>query len=458
MDGAAWRRIGRSVVLEPWLEVMEDPESGLFHNAYNDDFEPQPSDAKIPWVMARQAFGLCAGYLMYAEPRLVKRAREVLTWLTENAWDSERGGWFEKVRADGTVVDDKKREFNQLYVDTGLAFCYLVTGDEWMGEWLERSRTFRMKAFGDPKVKEGGEYFRELARDLSVTENRKDFVGHIVPLSGPGLYRYLATRDTKGLEEMQTLLRLVSVKMRDPEHNWILERFDPEWNYDPKEDATSEVDIGHNLEFAWVALRVYELTGDEDLRAKAIELAEQTFKRGFIPETGMWLHKIARDPSGDAKDYTHWWVQEYGVLMSLVMYAATGEERYLDVYRKSAEFFQERFLDPDKGDCFLRVTVEDGTYVGERRPNSAYHTMEFVLLVSLYLDLYVNKQPAELHFRTGIRSGETAARPLTLIEDASVLLKHVEIDGSATDDVDAQRRTARIPEGDDRDVLVKLRR
>lgn len=455
MDGAAWRRVGRDLILEPWLSHMEDRESGLVHNAYDDDFAPKRSDAKIPWVMARQAFGLCAGYLMYADPRLTSRAREILDWLAENAWDEEYGGWFEKIRADGTVVDDRKTEFNQLYVDTGLAFSYLVTGDEAIRTRLDRSREFALQAFADPTASGTPEFFRELARDGSVRTDVKDFVGHIVPLSGPGLYRYLATRDRKVLDELRGLLRVVTSRMRDPEHGWILERFDADWNYLENEDPEKEVDIGHNLEFSWVALRVSELIGDDDLRRDALELAARSFDRGFVERNGMWLYKVARDPNGAAKNYTHWWVQEYGTLMSLVLYAATGEARYLEVFQASAAFWRDEFLDPEKGDCHLRIIDENGTLTKEKRPNSSYHSLEFVLLVSLHLDLYVNRVPAQLHFRSGIGTGH-ASRSLTVLEDDSVRLDRVEIAGEQVHDVDPDARTARIPAGEDRDIVARL--
>ena len=69
--------------------------------------------------------------------------------------------------------------------------------------------------------------------------------------------------------------------------------------------------------------------------------------------------------------------------------------------------------------------------------HAAYHEMEHGLLNYLYLNLYVDKTPATLFFR--ISNNDSGRKHyVTLLDDLSLGIKQVKINGSAWNDFNGE--------------------
>jgi hypothetical protein len=84
---------------------------------------------------------------------------------------------------------------------------------------------------------------------------------------------------------------------------------------------------------------------------------------------------------------------------------------------------------------------------------SAYHSMEHALTNYLYLNLYKDHTDAELYFRL---SADAAGEKhyVNLLEDPSVIIKSVEIDGKEWADFKADEGYVTLPAG--RNMKVKV--
>ncbi|HEV2123526.1 MAG TPA: AGE family epimerase/isomerase, partial [Chloroflexota bacterium] len=209
------------------------------------------------------------------------------------------------------------------------------------------------------------------------------------------------------------------------------------------------------------ALRYGDLTGETQFSAPAMDLVDRCWRYGYDGETGRWLHQVPRLHSENVPDTPHhrrtpWWVQQYGNYLALFAYHVTGEARYLEVFQRAAAFWDAHFVDRRHGGEFLNVAIQPGGEVtGEKRPESAYHSMEHALLVSLYLDLFVTKQPATLHFRVQ-SPGPGSVYPVFPIESPEVKLTGVTVQGEPWERFDAGARSVTLPQGDDVPLAVTL--
>ena len=150
------------------------------------------------------------------------------------------------------------------------------------------------------------------------------------------------------------------------------------------------------------------------------------------------MFKFNREDPGHVDDTKDWWTQEEGNNLMLYMYHFSGAAEYLDKYKKSAEFWDSRFLDKKYGECY-QTLARDGTPADRVKGTlfkSAYHTMEQALFSYLYLSLYVNRAEAALYFNL---SADAAGEKhyVNLLEDPAVFIRAVDIDGKPWTDFDA---------------------
>lgn len=446
-----WLEQGRKDIFEPWFKHMIDQKNKLFHIKMDRDWKPLEFTGKVPWVISRQVFALSAGYLLYGKDEYLDQARIAVDWLLQYAWDQEYGGWFDLLSAEGKVLDEDKTQFNYMYTDTGLIFYYFLTHDKQVLDIVNCSTEIRKEKWWD---QENGGFYKELNRDLSVKNSDKDFGGQFVQLSGPGFYHYLATGDQKVVKQLEKVLDTSLDRMVDPDSGWILEDFDHDWNYLAKKDPDYEVDMGHNMEAAWCAFRLAGINGNRNLIDKAQKFVELAFRWGFDKKTGLMQYRRPEDKRSAPKKYTHWWVQEYANFITLFQYHLTGEKFYLDKFIKTTTFWNKYFIDKRYGGEYLSVEFEKDKIKREQRPRTAYHSAEHVMLLSFYLDLFVNRKPVELNFRLSAKEGDK--HYVSPVEDKNVRIKSVIIDNQNWDDFNARERWIRLTAGENMKVQVIL--
>jgi len=423
ITGAFWQQQGQAI-LSAWTEHARTP-GGLVYAGMSRDWTPQADTSIVyPGMLARHLYSYSAAYLMTGDAAHLRRATTLRDFLIEHGWDERYGGWFNAVSRSGAVVDAEKDLFMQIYATTGLALHYIATRDSTTKAYLERSRQFMQDHAWDDTH---GGYVDVLHRDGSVKHARKDFSPQLAPLSGYLLYLYPATRAPAALKQAERIMDLTLTHMQGPD-GWIRERFARDWTFLPEDSKNSHLNVGHNVEVAWLLLRLYALTGKEQYRDKGLALTDSLLARAFHEETGAWLHKLKRTDRSQHPDTAVWWVQAYGNMLQLYAYRTTGAARYLDAFKRGARFWTDHFVDGEHGGTVLRTTLDGAVVDGEKavRTKTSYHAVEHALLLSLYARLWVEDRAATIHYRP--EQGETLS-PLP-IEATSPQVERVWFDGS----------------------------
>ncbi len=396
LDGSFWKKQGLTNVLPAWTEHGQT-EEGLFFAELDRQWVPEDSTTQYPGMLARHIFSFSVAYLMNGDESHLRHASTAVDFLIEHGWDEKYGGWFNSVTRSGEVIDPNKDLFMQIYATTGLALYTIATQDPRAKSYLQRSREFMDEHAWDDQH---GGYYDTLHRDGSVRSTNKDFSPQLAPLSGYLLYLYPATRDSTYLKKAEEIMDLTLTHMQD-DRGWILERFDRDWTFMAEDSKNSHINVGHNLEVAWLLLRLYSLTGKETYREEGLALTDQLLEKAFHAETGAWRGDLKRTNPDQYPSTTTWWAHAYGNMLQLYAYRISGDDRYLEAFRKGARFWNENFIDEEYGASPTRARLEGGVVDGAKgkRSKTSYHSMEHSFLCYLYLDLWTNDTSVGLHYR-----------------------------------------------------------
>lgn len=449
-DPEFWRGQALKDLIPYWAAHAPDPENGAFFMNLSRDWKPLPPFDKMPPLISRHVFGFSAAYLLSGDDKYLDIARQGAEYLDQHAWDPQYGGWFDKLTPDGKPLVETKSISLQLYTNVGLTAYYAASGDERALSLVRKSVDIQRTKGLDAQA---GGYVQALNRDLTVADYGKNKHAHYGYIGSLLLNLYLSTHAPEVLAWEKELADLSLARMLD-QFGWIhgfRSRFDRHWQRTPAlVDGREVVSVGAELTAALAFLRLYHQTGEKKYLAAGRRLGDQVARWGFDRGRGCWYDLIETAPPHRpvARPTIWWWVQIYGSFLQLQLYRVTGDKACLDAFKKSEEFFTNFMRDPEQGGVFGSVTP-DGRFMGEGRKASdsewhtSYHEMEHALLNYLYLNLYVNRTPAVLHYRLDGPS----VHFVSLVDDPAVRISAVTMDGKPWTDFDAAKRSVAVPAG-----------
>jgi len=439
--GDFWSLQALKDILPFWTEYGQDPWGGFF-SSLSQNWKKDPQAEKYPGMISRHIFSYSCAFLLTGEERFLDQASRLTHYLIKKGWDPRHGGWYTSLDRNGRPVDTTKDGFYQIYAAAGLAMYHFITHDKTALDYTLKTLTLWNLHAWD-KEKQG--YFRRFSRDWEPINTEKTCSNQLAPVSGPLIYLYLATRDRRWRDQMERILDVVFTRMQDSETGWIQERFDSLWNPLPRKEDSPRINVGHNQEAAWMAVRLYRLTGKEVYRLRAEQLWERLSEWAWNQKTGAWYHKIGLLHPEVHDQGVSWWIQAYGNLLSLYIYPLNHDAKALEIFTKGSLFWNRFFLDSQSGACFLSVNQEGTLRKGDKavRTKTSYHSLEHSLLNYLYLSLWFNHKPVNLYFAVDNPKGQKLY-PLP-VENSGVKITTVLINGSPWPHYGSDRPWIQLP-------------
>lgn len=452
LKGDFWKKQALQDIIPAWEKHVFNEETGGFHSYLKRDWTPYQNNRQYPGMISRQLFSFSAAYLLSGNKHYLKLADSTFEYMTKYGWDTNYGGWYDEIDATGHVTQSSKDLFMQTYAITGLTLYYAATRNPRAKTFIDRSyRILRDKAWDQKRMG----YCRALNKDLTVANTRKDFSPQLAPASGFLTYLYPITRKAEFQNHFETILNMGWRKMRHPDKPWIMESFTKDWQM--IEGRNEAMNVGHNVEVVWLMLRLFHLTDNPTYREKAARLNQPLTQKAFESETGAWFHKLPVSGTGKKDSLANWWVQAYGNMTQLYLYQVLKDEQYLKQFTKGAKFWNKAFLDDRYGGTVLKTDFSGNIEKGAKavRTKTAYHAMEHALLNYLYLKLWVQEQPAELHYRLTNTTEGSEFHPVFLA-DPAIQIKDVTINGNEWEQYDAEKQVITLPEGEKLSIKVTL--
>jgi hypothetical protein len=350
--------------------------------------------------------------------------------------------------------------YEQIYALAGLAQYYRITGDwEVLADIRTTLNTFfnfyrddlEAKSKGFPGL---GGYFSHLdpvtlrpdTPALGHNQARKNWnsVGDHIPAylvnlvlsldplpHGAGRAEFDRLQD-RAIEILDETVTLILDKFPDENNDYVNEKFYADWTPDHEwRWQQNRAVCGHDLKIAWNLTRCgfYLKHRVQRLRARgqgeeadqvqnlanrcdhlARKLGDKMAERGVDAFRGGIFDVVERNPmNGMPVEFTweptkDFWQQEQGILAYLILHGSTGEERYLELARESAAFWNFFFLDRDNQGIFFRTNVNGRPLIeGEHGRKgghsvSGYHAFELAYLAHLYTRAYVERDKDDRSF------------------------------------------------------------
>lgn len=447
-----WKQQTINKIIEPWTKRGGNSGDRRIPAFMDRNWKPGQTDHIYPGMYSRHIFSYSAAYLMTGKQKYIDIASKLVDYLITYGWDKEYGLWYNEIDTFGEPIDVQKDMFMQLYAVTGLTMYYAVTRDVEVDRYIQNSLDL-LKDHAWDHTYEG--YINGLKRDLSVSDDSKRTTPQVAPISGYLAYLYPISRKQEYLLMQERGLEIIGNHMINFEEGWLLDNYNRQWKRE--EDRHFRVNVGHNLEWVWLLLRLNLLTDDEQLRREAFEHYEQLVDTAFHSDTGAWQHWIDPKREDDEQKHSTWWVQAYGNMNELYLYHITDDPIHLERFVKGSRFWNNYFIDHELGGTYMSVGLNGELRRGDKatRSKTSYHAVEHGLLNYLYLGFWVEERPITLYYY--IASAEEGDNFYPhIIEDLNLSVDSVKINGKKWDRFNVSEGTIELPDVEQAKVEVTM--
>ena len=408
-DNQLLSRLGREVLAEmendilPYWLSLKDPQGGFFGEA-GADGTLHPDAARGAILNARLVWTFSAAYNALGRDECLGAARWAYEYFTARFIDSEYGGVYWSVSADGAPLDTKKQLYSQGFAIYGLAEYYRASGDR---NALDAAcALFRCveEHFADNA---NGGCIEALSREFSPLEDMslsahdinadKTMNSHLHLLEAYACLYSVWPDEALGLR-VRELLDIVCHRIMHPCGHLQL-YFDNAWNVLP-----GGWSYGHDIETSWLALECAQILGDDALTAEVSRCCRLLAAAGDegLQDDGSMIYEFhpaaapdaaGTDPSdtratpdatvsqaaasnapaaqdaapdtpaaseGTADFFREWWVQAEAVVGNLWAWKYLSDSEGLERAARTWDYISSHLLDHDAGEWYWGINA-DGT-------------------------------------------------------------------------------------------------
>jgi mannobiose 2-epimerase len=379
-----------------WLRHAADPEFGGYRTNFNGHGEPLDMPEKYLNTQVRLLWWFSRLLRTYPNRTEFRKMTEIgIDFIVRHFWDQKHGGWFWKVKRDGTRSDAGKVVYGQSFAIYAFAEYYRATNDPKGLEYATRTFDLLQKYAAD--TLRGG-YYENLEEDWTIAPggvcagDRKGLDTHM-HLMEAFTTLYAASGQEIHHRKLVEVMDLITRRMVDPETGCGRNQFDPDfnpipaiairrtWNAERAGDApatpTDTTSYGHNVELAWLmldALRTAEIPV-EPYHDTIRRLLEHAVEHGVDREFG-GIYRDGTSRGGPLIRDKEFWQHSEVLVGFLDGYERFGEEKYLDAFERVWHFVLRHMIVKGVGEW--RVLVDrQGVPIDSDTGNEwkvAYHT------------------------------------------------------------------------------------
>jgi len=365
-----------------WLDRCIDHEFGGFLTDFDQDGRHLGTEEKYLNTQSRLIWWFSRLVLRYPErAELSKIAGSGVDFLISRLWDNEYGGWYWKVKRDGSRLVDAKLAYGQSFAIYALSQYYIATGDARALDYA--SRTFDMLSKYCSDNLHGG-YYENLENDWQLAPDgfcggdRKSLDIHMHLMESFTLL-YQASGEELHRRKLIEVTDLIVKHMIDSVTGCGRNQFDRAFNAIPaisirhtwnaeREGETPEVPVdstsyGHNVELAWLMHRAVK-TANIDL-SSYIDIIKRLVAHALDHGVDWEFGGVYRDGIANAGAVVlekEFWQNAEAIFGFLNAYKLFDDQRCFEAFEKVWAFVNEYMINSNFGE-WRTLLSRDGTAI-----------------------------------------------------------------------------------------------
>jgi len=368
-------------VLPFWERYGIDRDHGGFITHLARDGRITDASQKFLVGQTRMIYSFATGAELGGQPEWLTMADQGVDFLLRHFRDFEHDGWFWSTSREGRPMDTMKRAYGHAFATYALAEYARIAGDSSALAAATHTWSLMSKYLWDPD--------NDGVIEACTPAWEPADKGHTMGTHLHALEAVLALNEAVGGNRFwphaRSICDLLVAHAVDTQHQCGLDEFSPDWRCKPERSRTL-VNYGHNLEAAWLLLRVHRQEDAPTYRDTARQFLDYSLRFGLdATHGGVFSH----GPLGENATVREkiWWVQCEGAAAFLLGYLEFGDRRYWEAFRSVAGFCRRYLHDAEHGEWYAS-TDEDGTPRQMAKGSewkAAYHVVQACRYVQQYM-------------------------------------------------------------------------
>ena len=342
-------------ILSFWERYAVDPHGG-FYGVVDSHLEPH-ADAKKHLVLnTRLIWTFSAAYRVLKKQSYKEMAQRAYNYFISHFTDSQYGGAYWELNADGTVYDATKRTYGEAFAIYALSEYYNAFRDKKaLDQAISIYRCLEKHAFDEHNKG----YYEALLQDWRFEQGKQ--ISNINPYESASktmnthlhlleaytsLYKVWKNVDLKG--RLQEHIKVMMDKIVDHSTWHFKLYFDRTW-----ESLNYAVSYGHDIEGSWLLWEAAKIIGSDKIKECvkpiSIKMAHAVLKEGWHRDGGI-LYEA--EPMKQTNWNRSWWVQAEAVAGFFNAWKLTGEDEYYLAAMRVWRFIDEEIIDHINGGWF----------------------------------------------------------------------------------------------------------
>lgn len=324
-----------------WLKYGMDKVNGGLYTCLDRDGSLMDTSKSV-WFQGRFAYVCAFAYNnIEKRPEWLEASKSCIDFIEKHCVDNDDHMFF-SVTAEGEPLRKRRYVFSDCFAAIAMAEYSKATGDKSYAEKSVNIFKFIQYMLNTPGFLEPKGYVS--GRGHSIT----------MILVNVALVLRQISDDPVLEKQIRDSIYEIEHYFMHPEYECVLESTTPDGGLiDTCEGRI--INPGHGIETVWFLMQAYERLGDEHFKELGLTIFDWQFKWGWDEEYGGIIN--FRDCKGlscqdYAQDMKFWWPQCETIIAALYAYKLTGDEKYLDIYKKVNDWAFEHLVDPEYPEWF----------------------------------------------------------------------------------------------------------
>jgi len=345
-------------ILPFWMDKMTDDINGGYYGQMTGRNQLVSNAPKGGILNARIMWTFSSAALYFNNALYTQYAKRAKDYAFEHFFDSENGGAYWMLNADGSPADTKKQIYSQAFFIYALVEYYRVTNDAaCLDKAIDLFRLIEKYSFDATQNGYFEAYSKEwvLLEDLRLSEKdaneKKTMNTHLHILEAyTNLYRIWKNEELA--KQLKNLIDIFLNKIINSKTYHLDLFFDENWNC-----KSTLFSYGHDIEAAWLLEEAAVVLGNVEVLKKVRDVAlkvADAAAEGVQPNGSIVNEK--NSATGHVDTNCDWWPQAEAMVGFFSAYELSKDEAYAMKTLAAWEFIKANIVDTEEGEWHWSVS------------------------------------------------------------------------------------------------------